>query len=203
MKIYINTSNQPPTLSASAATQTDAEGVLRVYSASLGSSVSTLAFKRGTTVPIEVIFPSDAAEDVVKLRYGLKLKGRYDDALVLLYESTEPQAQDDGTVHFLVKPTFEAGVIDSALAVDSDSTNDIESAAFISEFEWENADGEITASATAATEPKNRDLTLCQIDKKKFWWKIKPYTSADCFGGHFGYTTFSEDRAFCENFRRS
>lgn len=157
MKIYINTAHQPPTLSASASTQTDASGVLRVYSSSLGSSVSALAFKRGTTVPLEVIFPSDAAAvgDIAKLRYGLKLKGRYDDALVLLCESTEPQAQEDGTIKFTVKPTFEAGVIDQALAVNSDSADDVESAAFISEFEWENADGEIAASATAATTIQN------------------------------------------------
>lgn len=53
---------------------------------------------------------------------------------------------------------------------------------------------------TGATAPKNRDLTLCQLDKKKIWWKIKPCAAPDCFGGHFGYVSFERDREVCERF---
>lgn len=51
---------------------------------------------------------------------------------------------------------------------------------------------------TGGTEPKNRDLTLCQLDKKKFWWRARPYRGADAFGGHFGYVSQAQDFAECE-----
>lgn len=157
MKIYINTANQPPTCAAATSARTDASGVLLVYSSSLGSGVSALEFKRGTTVPLDVYFPADGGgENVAKLRFGLKLKGRFDDALVLLCEAEGPgEAQEDGTVKFSVKPTFSAAQIDAALAVNDTAADDLDSAAFVSEFEWENADGEITATASISTTLRN------------------------------------------------
>lgn len=43
-----------------------------------------------------------------------------------------------------------------------------------------------------------RDLTLCQIDKTKWWWCCKPYRGSDVFGGHFGYVSPEQDRQECE-----
>ncbi|MBP3302884.1 MAG: hypothetical protein J6L64_07130, partial [Opitutales bacterium] len=90
MKIYINTDTQPPGLAASLKVSTDAAGVLRVYSANAASSVSSFKFKRGTTVPVEAVFAdAEAAAQVEKLRFGIKLAGRYDDLLVVAAETAE------------------------------------------------------------------------------------------------------------------
>lgn len=51
---------------------------------------------------------------------------------------------------------------------------------------------------TGGIVPENRDLTLCQIDKKKVWWSIKTYAGNDIFAGHFGYIPQAQDFALCE-----
>lgn len=156
MKIYINTDTQPPSVAASLKVSTDATGTLRVYSASAASSVSSFKFKRGTTVPVEAVFAdADAAAKVAKLRFGIKLSGKYDDVLVVAAETTERVENDDGTVSFHLKLTLDAAVIDTVLGVNGDSTDDIATANFISEIEWENADGEITATETVSTVIQN------------------------------------------------
>ena len=156
MKIYINTDTQPPGLAASLKVSTDATGVLRVYSANAASSVSSFKFKRGTTVPVEAVFAdAGAAAQVAKLRFGIKLAGRYDDLLVVAAETTERADNDDGTVSFLLKLTLDAAVIDTALGVNGNSADDIEKANFISEIEWENAAGELTATETVSTVIQN------------------------------------------------
>lgn len=43
----------------------------------------------------------------------------------------------------------------------------------------------------------NRDLTLCQIDKRKIWWAARRYEGADCFAAHCGYVSEDEDFALC------
>lgn len=135
---------------------TDAEGVLRVYSASAASAVSSFKFKRGTTVPVEAVFAdAGAAAQVAKLRFGIKLAGRYDDLLVVAAETTERVENDDGTVSFHLKLTLDAAVIDTALGVNGDSADDIANANFISEIEWENAAGELTATETVSTVIQN------------------------------------------------
>lgn len=53
---------------------------------------------------------------------------------------------------------------------------------------------------TGGIVPENRDLTLCQIDKKKVWWSIKAYAGNDIFAGHFGYIPQDEDFALCKKF---
>lgn len=45
--------------------------------------------------------------------------------------------------------------------------------------------------------PRNRDLTLCQLNKDKFHWCAKPYYGADCLGAHLGYVSQEEDFARC------
>ena len=149
MKIYVNTANQPPTLSASLNAKTDATGVLKVYNSSFGSSVSQLKFKRGTTVPLEVVFAdSAAAADVARLRVGVKLAGKFDDLLVVADETDAKTLNADGTVSFALKLTFDATAIDAALNVNASAADDLASAAFAVEFEWENAAGERTATET-------------------------------------------------------
>lgn len=156
MKIYINTDTQPPGLAASLKVSTDAEGVLRVYSANAASSVSSFKFKRGTTVPVEAVFAdAEAAAQVAKLRFGIKLAGRYDDLLVVASETTERVENENGTVSFHLKLTLDAAVIDTALGVNGNSADDIEKANFISEIEWENAAGEFTATETVSTVIQN------------------------------------------------
>jgi len=151
MKIYINTDKQPPVAAATVKTQTDATGVLRVYSAAGASGISNFKFKRGTTVPVEIVFTdAEAAAEITKLRFGIKLAGRYDDLLVVAAEADGAVAEDndDGTVSFHLKLTLDATAIDAALAVNGIAGDDIEQAAFISEIEWENAAGERTATET-------------------------------------------------------
>lgn len=45
--------------------------------------------------------------------------------------------------------------------------------------------------------PRNRDLTLCQLNKDRFHWCAKPYYGADCLGAHLGYVSQEEDFARC------
>ncbi|MBP3303048.1 MAG: hypothetical protein J6L64_07965, partial [Opitutales bacterium] len=112
--------------------------------------------KRGTTVPVEAVFAdAEAAAQVEKLRFGIKLAGRYDDLLVVAAETAERVANDDGTVSFHLKLTLDAAVIDTALGVNGNSADDIENANFISEIEWENAAGELTATETVSTVIQN------------------------------------------------
>ena len=149
MKLYVNTTKQPPTLSESLSAKTDAEGVLQVYNSSFGSSLSALRFKRGSTVPFDFIFPdATAAADVAKLRFGVKLAGKFDDMLVCAAETSTPTTLADGSVKFSLKIKFDATAIDSALNVDSATDNDLASANFTAELEWENAAGEITSTET-------------------------------------------------------
>ena len=149
MKLYVNTTKQPPTLSESLSAKTDAEGVLQVYNSSFGSSLSALRFKRGSTVPFDFIFPdATAAADVAKLRFGVKLAGKFDDMLVCAAETSTPTTLADGSVKFSLKIKFDAAAIDSALNVDSATDNDLASANFTAELEWENAAGELTSTET-------------------------------------------------------
>lgn len=50
---------------------------------------------------------------------------------------------------------------------------------------------------------KNKDLTLCQIDKTKWSWAAKPYLAADCFGAHNGYLTQEADFDICRKIARA
>ncbi len=149
MKLYVNTTKQPPTLSESLSAKTDAEGVLQVYNSSFGSSLSALRFKRGSTVPFDFIFPdAAAAADVAKLRFGVKLAGKFDDMLVCAAETSTPTTLADGSVKFSLKIKFDAAAIDAALNVDSATDNDLALANFTAELEWENAAGELTSTET-------------------------------------------------------
>lgn len=97
MILYVNTKKQPPTVSESLNAKTDADGVLQVYSSSFGSAVSSFRFKRGSTVPLECVFADAAlAESVAKLRFGLKLAGRFDDLLVVAAETDAKTLNADG-----------------------------------------------------------------------------------------------------------
>lgn len=149
MILYINTKKQPPTVSESLNAKTDADGVLQVYSSSFGSAVSSFRFKRGSTVPLECVFADAAlAESVAKLRFGLKLAGRFDDLLVVAAETDAKTLNADGTVSFALKLTFDAAAIDAALNVNASAADDLATAAFTAEIEWENADGELTSTET-------------------------------------------------------
>lgn len=151
MKIYVNTAAQPPTLSASLNAKTDATGVLQVYNSSFGAGISQLKFKRGATVPLEFVFTDAAvADEIAKLRFGVKLAGRFDDVPVVVAETDDSEfaVGADGTTTFTLKLTFDAAVIDAALGVNSDAGDDVASAAFVAELEWENADGELTSTET-------------------------------------------------------
>lgn len=140
MEIFINTAKQPPSVAA------DANGL---------QLTSSFEFKRGTTVPMRVYLPADVAVGIARLRYGLKLKGRYDDVLVVSAEATEAGTETAKGVPFELKPTFDAVTIDAALAANAVNTDDLESAAFISEFAWENAEAEVTATRTITTKIVN------------------------------------------------
>ena len=149
MILYVNTKKQPPTVSESLNAKTDADGVLQVYSSSFGSAVSSFRFKRGSTVPLECVFADAAlAESVAKLRFGLKLAGRFDDLLVVAAETDAKTLNADGTVSFALKLTFDAAAIDAALNVNASAADDLATAAFVAEIEWENADGELTSTET-------------------------------------------------------
>ena len=142
MILYVNTKKQPPTVSESLNAKTDADGVLQAYSSSFGSAVSSFRFKRGSTVPLECVFADAAlAESVAKLRFGLKLAGRFDDLLVVAAETDAKTLNTDGTVSFALKLTFDAAAIDAALNVNASAADDLATAAFVAEIEWENADG--------------------------------------------------------------
>ena len=152
MKIYINTAKTPAAVTDTLSAKTDAAGVLRVYSSSGASGISQFNFKRATTVPVDVLFPEET--DVARLRFGLKLKGRFDDVLAVAAETAEAGTVSDtdtGFKKYALKITFDAAAIDSALAVNSASSDDVEKAEFISEFAWENADGEVSATSTIPT----------------------------------------------------
>ena len=168
MKIYINTASQPPTLAATFSSKTDATGALRVYSSSFGSGISSLRFKRGTTVPLTVLFPleeipadgADAKGVPSEMTFAVKLSGKYDDVLVLRASSTEATTpstgEDAGFARFEMKAEIASSLIDDALGVGGNGTaDDIESASFMAELSWTNADGETSASATIPTQILN------------------------------------------------
>lgn len=140
MNIYINTTKQPPMVSA------DSLGL---------QSTSALAFKRGTTVVLNVFLKGEDVDagNIVSMRFGLKLKDKYDDFLCVYAETTQAPEQTDSGWKFTLKPHFSATAIDTALGVGN--APDVAKAQFISEFEWVNADGEVSASATIATTMHN------------------------------------------------
>ena len=157
MKIYVNTKNQPPTLAATFASKTDATGELRVYSSSFGSGISSLRFKRGTVVPLELAFP--AAADFTppaKVRFGLKPTGQYDGALAAFAETAESKTEDDGTLVFSMNVELSSALIDAQLGVGGDGTaDDKATASFVAEFAWDDADGNVSASATVPATVEN------------------------------------------------
>ena len=140
MEIYINTAKQPPSLSA------DANGL---------QATTFFEFKRGTTVPLKVYVPAAVAGGIARLRYGLKLKGRYDAALTVLAETSDAGEETPRGVPFELKATFDAATIDAALAANAESSDDVADASFISEFAWENEEGEVTATRTVSTKISN------------------------------------------------
>lgn len=166
MKIYINTENQPPVLSTTLSTKTDEEGVLRVYSQGSSGTVSELIFKRGTTVNFDVVVCGNDIDDntVAALRFGVKLKGKYDDVLVVSAEASGPGEAVELGRQFSLSCTFDSAVIDTALAVNSDASDDIESASFIAEIAWENTAGEVTATKTVSATIVNNVLRLGDAD---------------------------------------
>ena len=168
MKIYINNTTEPPTLSSALSVRTAAAGALQVFSASGGGAVSQLRFKRGTTVPLTVLFPLEEipadgapAKGVpAEMTFAVKLSGKYDDALVLRASSTEAETpstgEDAGFARFEMKAEISSSLIDAALGVGGNGTaDDLESAAFMTEISWTNADGETSASATIPTQILN------------------------------------------------
>lgn len=168
MKIYINTSTEPPTLSSALSVRTAADGALQVFNASGGGAVSQLRFKRGTTVPLTVLFPleeipadgADAKGVPSEMTFAVKLSGKYDDVPVLRASSTEATTPstgaDAGFARFEMKAEIASSLIDAALGVGGNGTaDDLESAAFMAELSWTNADGETSASATIPTQILN------------------------------------------------
>lgn len=168
MKIYINTSTEPPTLSSALSVRTAADGALQVFNASGGGAVSQLRFKRGTTVPLTVLFPleeipadgADAKGVPSEMTFAVKLSGKYDDVPVLRASSTEATTPstgaDAGFARFEMKAKISSSLIDAALGVGGNGTaDDLESAAFMAELSWTNADGETSASATIPTQILN------------------------------------------------
>ena len=82
MKIFVNLDNQPPSLASSLSTRS-ATAANAVLSYSVSGSVSSFEFKRGTTVPLEIVLAGtnvpDAAE-ISALKFALKPSGKYDTA---------------------------------------------------------------------------------------------------------------------------
>lgn len=135
MKIYINTSTEPPTLSSALSVRTAADGALQVFNASGGGAVSHLRFKRGTTVPLTVLFPleeipadgADAKGVPSEMTFAVKLSGKYDDVLVLRASSTEATTpstgEDAGFARFEMKAEIASSLIDAELRVDKRGRN--------------------------------------------------------------------------------
>lgn len=157
MKIYINTASQPPTLAATFSSKTDATGELRVYSSSFGSGISSLRFKRGTVVPLEIAFPAaEGFAPPAKVRFGLKPTGQYDGALAAFAESVESKTEEDGTLVFSMSAEIASALIDAQLGVGGDGTaDDKATASFVAEFAWDDADGNTVASATVPATVEN------------------------------------------------
>lgn len=157
MKIYVNTKNQPPTLAATFASKTDATGELRVYSSSFGSGISSLRFKRGTVVPLDIAFPASADfTPPAKVRFGLKPTGQYDGVLAAFAETAEAKTEDDGTLVFSMNVEISSALIDAQLGVGGDgSTDDKATASFVAEFAWDDADGNVSATATVPATVEN------------------------------------------------
>lgn len=157
MKIYINTASQPPTLASTFSSKTDATGELRVYSSSFGSGISSLRFKRGTLVPIELAFPAaEGFAPPAKVRFGLKPAGQYDGALAAFAESENSKTEDDGTLVFSMNAEIASALIDAQLGVGGDGTaDDKATASFVAEFAWEDADGNTVATATVPATVEN------------------------------------------------
>ena len=157
MKIYINTASQPPTLAATFASKTDATGELRVYSSSFGSGISSLRFKRGTVVPLEIAFPAaEGFAPPAKVRFGLKPAGQYDGALAAFAESENSKTEDDGTLVFSMNAEIASALIDAQLGVGGSGTaDDKASVAFDAEFAWEDADGNTVATTTVPATVEN------------------------------------------------
>ena len=157
MKIYINTASQPPTLAATFASKTDATGELRVYSSSFGSGISSLRFKRGTVVPLEIAFPASADfTPPAKVRFGLKPTGQYDGVLAAFAETAESKTEEDGTLVFSMSAEIASALIDALLGVGGDGTaDDKATASFVAEFAWDDADGNVSASATVPATVEN------------------------------------------------
>lgn len=155
MKIYVNTNYSPATLHANTSAKTDAEGVLRVYTSTLSNLVSSFSFKRGTSVPLNIIFPSDVEAVPAVCRFGIKLSGKFDGLLTLAAESSSPETLEDGSACFKMRLNIAADEIDSALKVGTDTADDIAAVAFHAEVEWEDADGNVSASETVPVEIQN------------------------------------------------
>ena len=142
MKIYINTTTEPPTLSSALSVRTAADGALQVFNASGGGAVSQLRFKRGTTVPLTVLFPLAAGETApAAMNFAVKLSGKYDDVLVLRATATEATTpstgEDAGFARFDMKAEIASSLIDAALGVGGNGTaDDLESASFMAELAW-------------------------------------------------------------------
>ena len=157
MKIYVNTKNQPPTLAATFSSKTDATGELLVFTSSYGSAISSLRFKRGTVVPLEIAFPAaEGFSPPAKVRFGLKPTGQYDGALAAFAETAEAKTEDDGTLVFSMSAEIASALIDAQLGVGGDGTaDDKATASFVAEFAWDDADGNASATATVPATVEN------------------------------------------------
>ena len=157
MRIYVNLAKTPPTLAATFASKTDATGELRVYSSSFGSGISSLRFKRGTTVSLEIAFPAaEGFSPPTKVRFGLKPAGQYDGVLAAFAESGESKTEEDGTLVFSMSAEIASALIDAQLGVGGDGTaDDKATASFVAEFAWDDADGNVSATATVPATVEN------------------------------------------------
>ena len=157
MKIFINTASQPPTLAATFSSKTDATGELRVFSSSFGSGISSLRFKRGTVVPLEIAFPAaEGFAPPATVRFGLKPTGQYDGALAAFAESVESKTEEDGTLVFSMSAEIASALIDAQLGVGGDGTaDDKATASFVAEFAWDDADGNTVATTTVPATVEN------------------------------------------------
>lgn len=158
MKIYVNLNNQPPSLATSMTTRssTSSDAFLQY---SFSGSVSSFEFKRGTTVPLEIVLAGtnvpDAAE-ITALKFALKPSGKYDTTLSAVADATVPGTLNaDGTLSFFATLDVSSVAFDDALSVNSTTDDDATSAAFSAEISWENSAGEITATKTVSATISN------------------------------------------------
>jgi len=152
MKIYVNLDSQPPTLatSLSVRSSTDSNAV-RSYSVS--GNISSFEFKRGTTVPLEIVLVGTsipAANEISALRFALKPASQFDIVVSAIAEAdvSKTVQNNDGTLSFFASLPVVSVAIDEALSVNGTVSDDSTNATFNAEISWENSAGETSASKT-------------------------------------------------------